>query len=161
MLAGKILRCQIVLTRVSAITCQSISQISQFTFSFRKAFLKYYLIGSKLHFLVLLNRINTHQRQVRTSLLNFKRRASFSCFLRIMIVLFLLCLVLEFGKTDFFRMRIEKASWKRKGTCTSYSRIDPLGTGHSTSYISKTCNFEHVTLENCSIEGKWNIASIN
>ena len=73
----------------------------------------------------------------------------------------MLCLVLKFGKTDFFRMTIEKLSWKWKGNCPSYSWTDPMSVGFDTSYISRTCAFEHETLEICSIEGKWNISSIN
>ena len=51
----------------------------------------------------------------------------------------MLCLVLKFGKTDFFRMTIEKVSWKRKGNCPSYSWTDPMSDGFDTSYISRTC----------------------
>ena len=73
----------------------------------------------------------------------------------------MLCLVLKFGKTDFFRLTIEKFSWKRKGNCPSYSWTDPMSVGFDTSYISRTCTLQHETLESCSIEGKWNISSIN
>ena len=51
----------------------------------------------------------------------------------------MLCLILKFGKTDFFRMTIEKFSWKRKGNCPSYSWADPVSVGFDTSYISRTC----------------------
>ena len=46
-----------------------------------------------------------------------------------MIILPMLCLVLKFGKTDFFRMNKEKVSWKRKGNCPLYSWIDPMSDG--------------------------------
>ena len=64
-----------------------------------------------------------------------------------MIILPMLCLVLKFGKTDFFRMTIEKVSWKRKGNCPSYSWTDPMSDGFDTSYISRTCTLYHETLE--------------
>ena len=73
----------------------------------------------------------------------------------------MLCLVLKFGKTDFFRMTIEKVSWKRKGNCRLFSWTDPMNHGFDTSYILRTCTLQHETLESCSVEGEWNISSIN
>ena len=61
--------------------------------------------------------------------LSSKGELVFLFFVRNMIMLPMLCLVLKFGKTDFFRMNKEKVSWKRKGNCPLYSWIDPMSDG--------------------------------